>query len=150
MEQAPFAVEPNASRTGPGVLTGRGMVHGRDTLPVVASNREAMVYGTGTSIAFRRTKDLGVVWNRRVEPEYSGVVSLDITPQGEKIVAAIAGGSSAISQSRFYVGIYDGTDGSVVAKLGLDGRGGVAISADGGLIGISRQTHWPTVRLSPR
>lgn len=146
--QAPFASERSRTPEGPAVLTGGGVTYGRDTTPAISSDTETMVYGAGHSIVCRRTGDLSVVWVRSMEPEYSGAFTLDITPNGSRVAAAIVGGSYVADQ-RSYVGVYDGRNGSVVARLNLDGHDGVAISPDGELLAVSQPVGQPDGRVVP-
>jgi hypothetical protein len=146
--EVPFAAEPNAKPGGPGILTGRGIVYGRDTMPVFSADRHTMVYGSGNAIVCRRTMDLGLIWDHSVEPLYSGAVSLDITPDGSKVVAAVMGGNMA-EENGFYVGVFDGGNGSVIAKLKINGHDGVAISPDGNTVAISRQAGLSDGRVVP-
>jgi WD40 repeat protein len=74
---------------------------------------------------------------------------LDLTPDGDRVTAAIVGGSSVADRDKFYVGIYNGKDGSVVTRLPLNGREGVAISPDGKLLAVSQQVALTDGRVEP-
>jgi WD40 repeat protein len=115
-----------------------GFVYGHDTGPAVSADRKLMVYASGHSIICRSTSDLRIVWTQQIEPEYLGAWLLDLSADGSRLAAAIVGGSLAVDQRKFYVGVYNGRDGSVVSRLQLRGRDGMAISPDGKLLAISQ------------
>ena len=137
--RVPFAVGQEPERYGRPAVTGRGMIYGHDTVPVISADRNAVVYATGHSIVCRRTSNLDVLWTHLIEPDYLGAWALDLTPDGGRVAAAIVGGSAAADQDKFYIGVYDGKDGSSIARLPLNGREGVAISPDGRLLAVSQQ-----------
>lgn len=147
--RVPFAVAPEPERSGRPIVTGRGMVYGHDATPVVSTDRRAVVYGAGHSIVCRRTSNLDLLWTRPIESEYAGAWQLDLTPNGSKIAAAIVGGSFAADQNKFYIGVFNGKDGSVAARLPFNGRDGVAISPDGKLVAISQQTRLSNGQVQP-
>jgi hypothetical protein len=115
---------------------------------VISADRQTMVYGSGNFIVCRRTTDLGLIWDYSVDALYSGAASLDVTPDGSKVVAAIVGGNME-DENEFYVGVFHGGNGSVIAKLKINGRDGVAISPDGNTVAISRQAATSDGRVIP-
>jgi len=137
--RVPFSVAQEPERYGRPRVSGIGLAYGHDATPVVSADRGTVVYGAGHQIVCRRTSDLRVLWTRQVEPEYSGVWSLALTPDASRLAAAIIGGSDLADKDKFYVGVYDGKDGSVRAKLPLNALQGVSISPDGRFIATPLQ-----------
>lgn len=135
----PFAVAQESGHYGRPRAFGDGMHWGYDTMPVVSGDKKTVAYGTGHYLVCRRANDLGLLWKRIIEPEYFGVWLVDLTPDAKTVVAAVIGGSSMADRDRFYVGVYSGADGSAIAKLPLNGFGGISISPDGKLLAVSQQ-----------
>jgi hypothetical protein len=147
--RVPFAAIPEPERYGPGVISGRGTVYGHDTDPAVSGDRKTIIYGAGHAIVCRRADDLNLVWTKPLEQEYLGASMLDVTPDGSKVAVAVVGGSSAADQDKFYVGILNAKDGSIVSKLPLNGREGISISSDGQLLAVSEKKVLTDGRVEP-
>jgi hypothetical protein len=147
--RVPFAATQEPERYGRPAISGRGIVYGHDTDPLISADRRTVAYGAGHSLVCRTASNLEVLWTRAIEPEYLGAWLLDLTPDGSKVAAAVVGGSSVADRDKFYVGVYDGKDGSVVAKFPINGREGVAISPDGKLLAVSQQTRISNGQVQP-
>ena len=108
-----------------------------------------MVHQVDHTLVCRSTEDLSVIWTRPVEPDYHwGAWHVDMTPEGRMVVAAVID-QSALHPQRFYVGVYNGTDGSVLAMHPISAAMGVSISPDGKIIAVGDRVQLPDGRIEP-
>lgn len=150
VKRAPFAPTSEFQGLGHPALSGNGtLVYGHDTTPVVSADRSTIAYGAGHRLVCRRADDLRILWSRLIGPEYFGAWLLDITPDGSKIAAAVIDDTYAVNQRKFYVGVYNGRDGSVVNEIPLNGFEGVSISPNGKLFGVSQRVEFGDGRVEP-
>jgi hypothetical protein len=73
---------------------------------------------------------------------------VEMTPDGRTVVAAVID-QSALHPQRFYVGVYDGTDGSVLARHPISAAMGVSISPDGKLMAVGDRVELADGRIEP-
>jgi hypothetical protein len=117
--------------------------------PTFSANRKRVVHQVDHALVCRSTEDLSVIWTRPVEPDYHwGAWQLDMTPDGQTLASAVID-QSALHPQRYYVGIYDGTNGSVLARLPISAAMGVRISPDGKLIAVGERVVLPDGRIEP-
>lgn len=109
------------------------------TGPVIAAEGKTFVHADHHSIVLRAVEDLSVIWTRDIEPELYGIRRLSITPTGNRVAAAILDFAVKGPQPLDYVGVYDGRDGTPLARLPLDGSEGMAISPDARFVAIGRE-----------
>ena len=117
--------------------------------PAFSADRKRVVHQVDHALMCRSTEDLNVIWTRPVEPDYHwGAWHVDMTPDGRTIVAAVID-QSALHPQRFYVGVYNGTDGSVLARHPISAAMGVSISHDGELMAVGDRVELPDGRIEP-
>jgi hypothetical protein len=117
--------------------------------PAFSADRKRVVHQVDHTLVCRSTEDLSVIWTRPVEPDYHwGAWHVDMTQDGRTVVAAVID-QSALHPQRFYVGVYDGTDGSVLARHPISAAMGVSISPDGKLIAVGDRAVLPDGRIEP-
>ncbi len=117
--------------------------------PAFSADRKRVVYQVDHTLVCRSTEDLSVIWTRPVEPDYHwGAWRVEITPDGRTVVAAVID-QSALHPQRFYVGVYDGTDGSVLARHPISAAMGVSISPDGKLMAVGDRVELADGRIEP-
>src|SRR5580765_5155777 len=95
-----------------------------------------LVYATDHTIVCRHTDDLELSWIRQVEPEFFGALRVAISANGFRVAAAIVDTTFVADQRNYYVGVFDGKDGAIVARLSLNGSAGIALSPDGKFLAI--------------
>jgi len=99
-----------------------------------SDDRKFVMYFFGSTLVFRRTSDLGVVWTRQFERGIRALPS-GISARGDLVAATIVRGAIDGLFERYtqlYVCVYDGKTGAEVARLPLTSR--VSLSADGRLL----------------
>jgi WD40 repeat protein len=122
--RVPFAIQESRETSRP------------DSGIVMSSDGSALAYGTDRFVVCRRTKDLDIVWTRRIEAKYHMVFSLDITPDGGRVAALLVDNAHP---ENCYVEVYDGRRGSTIAQVPAAGLRLIALSPDGKLISMSPQ-----------
>jgi hypothetical protein len=120
---------------------------------VISADRKLFVHSVrnswsdrrgNNSVVYRRASDLQTIWMREIEPEYDyGPAYLAITPDGGRVAVAVLDALDKIRQRNFYICVYSGRDGSLISKLPLNGREGIAISPDGKVLAIGKTTWTP-------
>jgi hypothetical protein len=106
----------------------------------LSADRKMAAYGVDRSIVCRRTRDLSVVWTSQIEPDYPlGARCISISADGNRIAAAIIDTAFVEDQRKYYVGVYDGKDGSLLAKLPINGFAGLAISPGGKFLAVGER-----------
>jgi len=103
----------------------------------ISDDRRTIAYAFDDVLLCRQTEDLAVIWTRRIEPELKAF-NVVVSAHGSRVAAAIADNAVSHLQRASYIAVYDGRDGSDVARLQQDGTEGMALSPDGGLIAIVR------------
>ncbi len=117
--------------------------------PTFSADRKRVVHQVDHALMCRSTEDLSVIWSQPVEPDYHwGAWHVDMTPDGRTLVTAVID-QSALHTQRFYVGVYDGTNGSVLARHPISAAMGVSISPDGKLIAVGDRAVLPDGRIEP-
>jgi len=117
--------------------------------PAFSADRKRVVYNVDHALVCRSTEDLSVIWTRPVEPDYyRGAWQVGMTPDGRWVVAAVYD-QSFLHPRKFYVGIYDGADGSILARLPISAAAGVSISPEGKLIAVGERVVLPDGRIEP-
>jgi hypothetical protein len=120
-----------------------------NSAPAFSADRKRVVYQVDHTLVCRSTEDLSVIWTRPVEPDYHwGAWRVEMTPDGRTVVAAVID-QSALHPQRFYVGVYDGTDGSVLARHPISAAMGVSISPDGKLMAVGDRVELADGRIEP-
>lgn len=114
---------------------------GHDTDVVVSTDRNTLGYANGHAIVCRRTATLDVIWTSQVEPEYFGAVRVAIAANGSRVAASVLDTTFIEQQRRYYIAVFDGEDGRILAKLPLKGGEGIAISPDGRLIAVGERIN---------
>ncbi len=103
----------------------------------VSADRTATAYAVDHSIFCRRTDDLGVIWQRAVEPRFR-ISKVTISASGRFVAAAAVNTNEVDAQQGCYVDILDGADGSLLHRLSVNGDAGIAIS-DSSLLAVSQR-----------
>jgi WD40 repeat protein len=111
---------------------------GNSTDLCFSSDRQTLAYAVDGSLICRRTKDLGITWTRRIEPELKAW-RLAISADGARIAAAVVDTSLVEHQRDYYVGIFSGRDGTPLGRLPLNGFEGIGISPNGKLLAVSQR-----------
>ncbi|HEX4808651.1 MAG TPA: hypothetical protein VH325_06970 [Bryobacteraceae bacterium] len=105
-----------------------------------SADRKMIAYGVDLSIVCRRSQDLSLVWTSPIEPVYAlGAWRISMSADGNRIAAAILDTGYVENQRKYYVGVYDGRDGSLVAKLPINGYAGLAISPNGKFLAVGER-----------
>jgi WD40 repeat protein len=97
------------------------------------------MYLADHTIVCRRADDLALAWTRKIEPDMFGVRSFSMTPDGGIVAAAVMDTMFIEDQKAYYIGIFAGKDGSLLARLHLNGFECLAISPDGKLLGVGQR-----------
>jgi hypothetical protein len=106
--------------------------------PIVSDDRRSIVYSFDRWIVCRRVDDLQLVWKHQIEaPLRPWQVAISAT--GSRVAAAVVDTAYITHQRNFYVGIFDGRDGSPLAQLPLNGFDGIGISPDGDFVAVSQR-----------
>jgi hypothetical protein len=121
----------------------------RDSGVFVSDDRKICLYGAGHSIVCRRTDDLSIIWTRQIEPRMFGVRSFSMTPDGGIVAAAVMDTMFVADQKDYYVGVFEGRNGTPVARLHLNGNESIAISPDGKLLAVGQRLRLPTGEMQP-
>jgi hypothetical protein len=116
---------------------GSPLPRNRETGCFVSDDRRTIVYGVGRTIVCRRAEDLGLLWTREIEPGFIGVRSFALTPDGSRVAAAIIDTFYIADQKNCYVSVMDGTHGSPVARIPVNGFEGIGLSANGTVLASS-------------
>lgn len=125
--RVPFAVSPREQ-------------YANDTDLFFSADRTIFGYAAGHTLVCRRTKDLGIIWTQAIEQEFFGASRLAISANGSRVAAAIIDTAYLADQRKYYISLYDGKDGSPLARLPVNGYAGLALSPDGELIAAGRRT----------
>jgi hypothetical protein len=103
----------------------------------ISDDRKILAYAFDDVLLSRETEDLAVMWMRHTEPKLKAY-NVVISARGSRVAAAIADNAVSHLQRASYIAVYDGKDGSDVARLQENGTEGMALSPDGRLIAIVR------------
>ncbi len=101
----------------------------------ISDDRKILAYAFDDVLLSRETEDLAVMWIRHTEPKLKAY-NVVISAHGSRVAAAIADNAVSHQQRASYIAVYDGKDGSDVARLQENGTEGMALSPDGRLIAI--------------
>jgi hypothetical protein len=126
LTRVPYATEKRQARR---VVS--GIMLSKEYGFMVSDDRRALVYAFDDLLLCRRTDDLRVLWTRRNEPPLQ-LRHLAVSATGNYVAASFTDNSSPHSPQATYV--YDGRDGSEVARLPQSGTGEIALSPDGRLL----------------
>jgi len=121
----------------------------RNTDVFVSADRKILIYLTDHTIVCRRADDLGIVWTRQIERDMFGVRFFSMTPDGGIVAAAVMDTMFIADQKNYYVGVFEGRDGSPVARLHLNGFECLAISPDGKLLGVGQRIRLKSGEMQP-
>lgn len=108
----------------------------------ISDDRKILAYAFDDVLLSRETQDLAVMWMRQTEPKLKAY-RVVISAHGSRVAAAIADNAVPHLQRASYIAVYDGKDGSDVARLQANGTEGIALSPDGRLIAIVRGERDP-------
>ena len=96
-----------------------------------------LAYYSDNELVCRRVDDLKVLWKRPIAQDFR-VGQLAISSDGGRIAASVVGREGREGgQSSSYISVYDGKNGTDVARLPLGEVEGMAVSPDGSLIALS-------------
>jgi WD40 repeat protein len=98
-------------------------------------DRSIFVYSYGRTLVCRQTKDLNILWTRKIEPPISA--RKIVSPNGSFVAVAIADSGFRNKQKESYIDIYNGKTGAVITRLPLCGTDGLALSPDGSLLAVA-------------
>lgn len=113
--------------------------NGHETDIFVSADRKKFVYASDHVIGCRNSSDLSLAWSRETERDYFGPTRLAISSNGNWVAAAVVDTTFLEQQRRYYVAVYSGLDGTLIAKLPLKGDSGLAISTDGKLLAVGER-----------
>ena len=133
----------------PYAVTQEREARNRDTGEFVSADRKSFLYGAGHSMVCRRTEDLGLVWTRPIEADLFGARAFSLTPDGGIVAAAVMDTMFIANQRNCYVGIFEGRDGSPMARLHLNGNECISISPDGKLLAVGERVALQTGEMQP-
>ncbi len=112
---------------------------GRDTGPRISADRKTIAYASDHWIVCHNAGDLSLRWKKSFEHECYTAWKLATTADGRRVAAAIIDTAFIVQQRKFYIGIYDGRDGTEVARLPVNGFEGIALSADGNILAVGQK-----------
>jgi hypothetical protein len=102
----------------------------------ISDDRSIFVYSYGRTLVCRRTKDLEVLWIRKIEPPL-GARTIT-SPNANYVAVAIADrGFQRDQQKESYISIYNGKTGADISRLPICGTEGLALSPDGSLLAVA-------------
>lgn len=107
---------------------------------LLSSDRRTSVYAFGHTIVCRRTDDLRVLWTRQLEAEYFGTKTLAISPEGERVAAAVVDTALFNEQKRYYIGVYGG-GGDLTLRLPVNGDQALALSPHGLRMAVGKRVE---------
>jgi hypothetical protein len=105
-----------------------------DSRKGISDDREIFVYFYGQTLVCRSTKDLEILWTKRIDAPL-GVQKI-ISPNENYIAAAIADTPFRDLQKESYISIYNGKTGAKIRRLPLCGTEGLALSLNGNLLAV--------------
>jgi hypothetical protein len=104
----------------------------------ISNNREILAYSFDHVLVCRRTRDLEVLWTRRIKPPLRAY-SISLSPNGKYLAAILADTVYEPMRKEYLIAVYDGKTGSEIARLPLSNTTGYAVSPDGRLLALSER-----------
>ena len=99
-----------------------------------SSDRKVAAYSFEDIVVCRRTEDLEVLWTQRISPRLTGAKRLAVSVDGSVVGVAVAGQGPPYRE--YYIGLYDGRNGTELGRLPICGGYGMGISPDGKLLAV--------------
>jgi hypothetical protein len=101
----------------------------------ISNDRNVLVYSYDHLIICRRTDNLDVIWSRKTEPHLFAY-DVNLSCNGDYVVAQVADTSITADQKEYYIGVFDGKTGSELKRFPSMRSRSEAISPDGKYLAI--------------
>jgi hypothetical protein len=106
----------------------------------ISNDRRILAYSFDYVLVCRRTKDLDVLWTKRINPPLRAY-SISISPNGNYLAAILTNAIYKPMRKEYYIAVYDGNTGAEIARIPLADASDYTVSPNGRLLAFSESKY---------
>jgi hypothetical protein len=117
--------------------------NGQDRQVIVSADRSKLIYASDRTMFCRDAETLDLLWTRANTPGFTYPLRPALSTQGDYAAVALVDTMFRDLQRNYCIEVLSGTDGTLIAKLPLNGIERVAISPDGKTLAVGERVERP-------